>query len=153
MKRQVTLTLFCTLLMALVGCEAETTSLSDGPFHVDGNTGRATGQALGIHFEAAGATGVHAESQLKAGKPEHTSASTEITLADDAIIQLEMLEGGSPISFQLNGTDLGTLDEGRQAVGCGRVGMEVEPRPDAMRPIGLDFQETKSLWIVTSCKS
>lgn len=116
MKRPSKLALFGTLFVALVGCQAETTSLSSGSFNVNGNTGVATGEALGIYFEVANATGVQSKALLKAGQPEHTSARTEITLADDAVIQLEMLESGSPISFQLNGKEFGTLNEGDRVV-------------------------------------
>lgn len=116
MTTPVTLALFGILLTSLAGCDTETSSTSSGPFNVDGSTGRATGQALGITFEVSGATGVETKNLSKAGKPEHTSARTEITLADDAIIYLEMLKGGSPISFQLNGTDFGALKEGDHVV-------------------------------------
>jgi hypothetical protein len=79
---------------------------------VDGNTGRATGKALGINFEVFGANDV----ELKASKPAEAHARREIMLAGDAVIHLEMLERGSPISFQLNGTDLGALREGDNVV-------------------------------------
>jgi uncharacterized protein (TIGR03067 family) len=89
-------------------------SVSSGPFRVDGNTGVATGNALGVDFVVAGATGVQTSNQLAAGKPENTSACLEITLAHDVIIRLEMLEADGPISFQLNGIDLGSLTAGDQ---------------------------------------
>jgi hypothetical protein len=87
MRNQLTLALLGVLLVALVGCQAETTSVISGPFHVNSNTGRATGQALGIHFEVFGATRAKTKDVLKAGRPEHTSAQIEITLADDAVIR------------------------------------------------------------------
>lgn len=86
--------------------------VSSGPFKVDGKTGVATGHALGIDFVVAGATGVQTRNQVAAGKPKNSSASLEITLADDAIIRLEMLEAGGPISFHLNGSDIGSLKAG-----------------------------------------
>lgn len=116
MKTEVTLALFFILLTSPVGCDAETSTVSSGPFHVDGKTGRATGRALGITFEVSGATGVETKNLLKAGEPEQNTAQTEITLADDVLIHLEMLEGGSPISFQLNGNDFGALKEGDNVV-------------------------------------
>ena len=116
MKYLLTLILLSILLTPLVGCQEPTTSISSGSFNVSGNTGLATGQALGIDFEVAGATGVQSKAMLKAGKPEHTSGQTQITLADDVVIQLEVLKGGSTISFQLNGTDFGELKEGDKVV-------------------------------------
>jgi hypothetical protein len=116
MKRPLTLALFCTLLLAVIGCESQKSSVISGPFHVDSNTGRATGQALGVTFEVAGATGVRTVNQLAAGTPEHTSARIEITLADDLILRLEMLEGGGPISFKVNGSDFAALKKGDKVV-------------------------------------
>lgn len=88
--------------------------VSSGPFKVDGKTGVATGHALGIDFVVAGATGVLTSNQLAAGKPGNTSARLEITLANDVIIRLEMLDADGPISFHLNGIGLGSLTAGDQ---------------------------------------
>jgi hypothetical protein len=115
MKHPLTLALFGTLT-ALIGCDSQSSSVSTRQFHVDSDTGRATGQALGINFEVAGATQTQNASQLVAGKPEHTSAQIEITFADDLIIRLEMLEEGGPISFRVNGNDFAALKKGDQVV-------------------------------------
>ena len=115
MKRPSTLALFCTL-RALIGCESQSSSVSSGQFHVDSDTGRATGKALGTNFEVAGATRSQNVSQLVAGKPEHISARIEITFADDLTIRLEMLEGGGPISFKVNGNDFAALKKGDKVV-------------------------------------
>lgn len=88
--------------------------VSSGPFKVDGKTGVATGHALGIDFVVAGATGVQTSDQLAADKPGNTSARLAITLADDLIIRLEMLEAGGSIAFHLNGVDFGSLKAGDQ---------------------------------------
>ena len=113
MKHRSILALSCTLLMVLVGCERKAASLSAGPFKVDGTTGIATGQALGIDFEVAGATGVQSEADLKPGQ---SYGRVEFVLADDVKIQLEMPSGGRPITFQLNGTDYGKLEVGDKVV-------------------------------------
>jgi hypothetical protein len=115
MKHPLTLALFGTLT-ALIGCDSQSSSVSSGQFHVDSDTGRATGQALGINFEVAGATRTQNLSELVAGKPEHTSAQIEITFADDLIIRLEMLEEGGPISFKVNGNDFAALKKGDKVV-------------------------------------
>ena len=113
MQHRSRLALSCTFLMALVGCERNESSLSAGPFKVNGTTGIATGQALGIDFEVAGATGVQSEWDLKPGQ---SSGRVEVALADDGKIQVELLSGGRPITFQLNGTNYGTLEVGDKVV-------------------------------------
>lgn len=116
MKNILSFVMFGILLTSIVGCESQTSSVTSGPFHVDSDTGQATGEALGIHFEVAGANRAHNVSQLSAGEPEQTSGRTEITLADDLIIQLEMLEADGPISFNVNGSDFAALKRGDQVV-------------------------------------
>lgn len=116
MKQTLALAISGIVLASLLGCVGEKTSISSGSFHVDSNTGLAIGEALGIEFEVANATGVHTVSQLSAGKPEHTSAQLEIKLAEDLTIRLEMLEAGGPVSLEVNDVEITTLNAGDRVV-------------------------------------
>jgi hypothetical protein len=87
--------------------------LSAGPFQVDSNTGLATGQALGIDFEVMGASWAQLKADLRPGQ---SHGRTEITLADDVMIQLEMFSEGSAITFKLNGNNFDDLEEGDKVV-------------------------------------
>ena len=111
MKLHTIIASLCALLFALVSCGRKTTSTTSvGPFNVDGDTGMATGQAFGIGFKAAGATGAEVTSNLSGSN--QSSSRAEITLADDLKIALETAEEGDSVAFQLNGKKLGNLEKG-----------------------------------------
>jgi hypothetical protein len=113
-NKALTLTVLSALLLPLLGCEKEEKKApppaSVGPFQVNGDTGQATGEAFGIRFDVAGATGVDTKFDLS-GNPGHSSKA-EITLAEDLKIQLEPLEEGNPVAFHLNGKKIGDLERG-----------------------------------------
>lgn len=117
MKHKTIITTLCALLLALFGCERAAVShhVSDGAWHVDGNTGVATGKdALGIDFEVAGATSAASKCELH-GDPR-LSSWAEITLADDLKIRLVTRDEGEVIGFQLNGRQVGDLKRGDKVV-------------------------------------
>lgn len=112
MKHQAVVATFCALLLALPGCQKDTTSssVSVGPFNVNSDTGMASGQAFGIDLKAAGASGAEIKFELH-GNPQYSSRA-EITLADDLNIKLETMNEGDAVAFQLNGKKYGTLAQG-----------------------------------------
>lgn len=116
MKHQVVLTIFCILLLALPSCQKGTasSSVSVGPFNVNSDTGMANGQAFGIDFKAAGASRAEVSFELH-GNPQHSSLA-EITLAQDLNIELETMNDGNSVAFQLNGTKIGNLAKGDEVV-------------------------------------
>ncbi len=118
MKHRAILAAFCTLVIALVGCERKTATFSVAPFEVNGDTGIATGEALGIDILVAGASEARliSSANLKPGEPAQSSGRAEITLADDVEIELEMIPGGRSIAFQLNGKKFGDLERGDEVV-------------------------------------
>ena len=111
MKYKTIITTLCAVL-ALLGCDRKTiaTSSEVGPFNVNGNTGKATGQAFGIEFNVAGASGAEVTSDLS-GSPK-SSSRAEITLADDLKIKLQTMNEGTSVTFDLNGKNFGTLERG-----------------------------------------
>ncbi len=110
MKHQTLLVTFCALLLLVAGCEKPAAPVTTGPFNVNSETGMATGQALGIDFNVAGADGAKVKSDLS-GSPE-SSSRAEITLADDLKINLQTMDEGKSVRFELNGTDFGNLEKG-----------------------------------------
>ena len=110
MKHRSIIAAVCTLLVAIAGCGNDATPVDVGPFSVDGDTGVATGQAFGIEFNAAQATGV----ELTSGtlNESGTSQRAQITLAADLRIELQTVDGAAGFTFQLNGRDFGTLQTG-----------------------------------------
>ncbi|MEZ5431230.1 MAG: hypothetical protein R3F31_08645 [Verrucomicrobiales bacterium] len=67
MKYHTRLTMFCAILLSVIGCEKKSPPVSVGPFDVNRDTGVATGEAFGIHFNVEGAS---------LGKPNRTSPVT-----------------------------------------------------------------------------
>lgn len=112
MKPNTILFALCVLLLSLPGCNRRTvtTSASVAAFNVNSDTGVATGQALGIEFIAAGASGAAITSKAS-GSPE-SSSRMEIALADDLKIDLETMEEGKSVAFQMNGKSYGHLKTG-----------------------------------------
>ena len=110
MKHQTLLVTFCAILLSVVGCERKAAPVAVGPFHVNSETGMATGQALGIEFKVAGASGAEVTSDLS-GSPQ-SSSRVEITLADDLKIKLQAMDEGNSVSFELNGKNFGNLERG-----------------------------------------
>lgn len=109
MKHQTSVVTLCAIFLSGGGCERKASSVV-GPFDVNGETGMATGQAFGIEFKAAGASGVEVKSDLS-GSPE-SSSRTDITLADDLKIKLQTMDEGKSVAFELNGRKLGNLERG-----------------------------------------
>jgi hypothetical protein len=111
MKHKKLIVLFCALL-ALLGCGKKEIAISSevGPFNVNSDTGTATGQAFGIEFNVAGASGAAVKSDLS-GSPK-SSSRTEITLADDVKINLQTMNEGTSVTFDVNGKKFGTLKRG-----------------------------------------
>lgn len=118
MRHQAILALLCGIGAALVACKSKPADFSVGPFDVDGDTGIATGRAMGVDFSVAGASEaeVRFDANLKPGEPDKTSGNAEITLADDLRIELEMTEGGRSVGFRLNGKEMGDLEPGDRVV-------------------------------------
>ena len=116
MKHQVVIATLCCLLLALSSCQKETasSSVSVGPFNVNSDTGMANGQAFGIDFKAAGVSGAEVTFELH-GNPQYSSRA-EITLADDLNIELETVNEGNSVAFQLNGKKFGNLSKGDEVV-------------------------------------
>lgn len=110
MKRQTLLVTFCAILLSVVGCERKAAPVAVGPFDVNSETGMATGQALGIAFQVAGASGAEVTSDLS-GSPQ-SSSRAEITLADDLKIKLQAMDEGNSVRFELNGKNFGNLERG-----------------------------------------
>lgn len=94
----------------MVGCDRKETPFTVGPFDVNGKTGVATGHAFGIEFNVEGAPGAEIKSNLS-GSPE-SSSRTEITFAEDLRINLETMNEGESVTFELNGKNLGDLERG-----------------------------------------
>lgn len=109
MKYRAGLITLCVVFFSLVGCDREATPFTVGPFDVNSDTGVATGNALGVDFAVAGASGARLESGP--GKVPG-SGRAGITLADDLKIDLEMAEGGETITFLMNGKEFGDLEKG-----------------------------------------
>lgn len=101
---------FCALLLLVVGCEKKAAPVASGPLSVNGETGMATGQVLGIEFKVAGADGAKIKSDLS-GSPQSPSRA-EITLADDLKLKLQATNEGKSVSFELNGKSFGNLEKG-----------------------------------------
>ena len=114
MKHQIILVTFCAIISSLVDCEKKPTPESAGPFHVNGETGSATGQAFGIEFIAEGASGVDVKSELS-GSPQ-SSSRTEITWADDLKVELQTNNEGKSVAFELNGKSFGDLEKGHKVL-------------------------------------
>jgi hypothetical protein len=112
MKAKTILFTLCMLLLSLPGCNRKTvtTSASVASFSVNSDTGVATGQAFGIEFQAAGASGAAITS--KAGGSPGSSSHMEIALADDLKIGLETRDDGNLVAFQINGKSFGNLKKG-----------------------------------------
>lgn len=110
MKFQTIIAATCALF-ALLGCEKKAVTTSAvGPFDVNGETGTATGQAFGIEFNVAGASGAEITSDLS-GSPKSPSRA-EIALADDLKINLATMDEGNSVTFELNGNTFGNLQRG-----------------------------------------
>ena len=109
-KKRISLVVLCAVLLPVVGCGRKATVVSGSTFSVDGRTGTATGQAFGIEFTVAGASGTEITSQT--GGASTSSNRTEIILAGDAKIRLEMENEGKSVVFHLNGRHLGSLAQG-----------------------------------------
>lgn len=111
MKHKTIITTFCALL-ALLGCDRKAISTSSvvGPFNVSSDTGIATGQAFGIEFKIAGASGAEIASDISSSSK--SSSRTEITLADDLKIKLKTMNEGTSVTLDLNGKNFGTLERG-----------------------------------------
>ena len=109
MKYWTIVTTFCAILLSLAGCERKATPVITA-FDVDYDTGIASGHAYGIDFTVAGASGAEVTSKFS-GSPKSISR-TEITLADDVKIELETIDEGNSLTFQLNGKNFGKLARG-----------------------------------------
>lgn len=111
MKYQTMLATFCAILLSVVGCEKGFRNVSAVPsFHVNSDTGLATGQAFGIEFKAEGATGVETKFELSAS--QESASQAEITLADDLKIKLLTKIKSESVAFELNGKSFGDLEKG-----------------------------------------
>lgn len=111
MKLKNIIALFCAF-MVLQGCDKEeiVTPAKFGPFNVNTDTGVATGQAFGIKFNMAGATGAEFKTRLTGAVKIPSWA--EITLAEDLKFRLETMIGSSSVDFQFNGKNYGKLESG-----------------------------------------
>lgn len=114
MKYHTRLTMFCAILLSVIGCEKKSPPVSVGPFDVNRDTGVATGEAFGIHFNVEGASLGETQSNLS-GNP-HYSSPAEITLGEDLKIKLETMNEGTSVAFQLNGRKFGSLGKGDEVV-------------------------------------
>ena len=116
MKRPISFYVYGILIMTLLGCQKHTAppTVSVGSFHVNSNTGFADGQAFGINFKAKGASRAKVNFNLS-GNPKQSSSST-ITLADDLKIELQTMDEGKSVAFQLNGREICNLAKGDEVV-------------------------------------
>ncbi len=116
MKRPISFFVYGILFMTLLGCQKQTAppTVSVGSFHVNSNTGFADGQAFGINFKAKRASRAKVNFNLS-GNPKQSSSST-ITLADDLKIELQTMDEGKSVAFQLNGRKICNLAKGDEVI-------------------------------------
>jgi hypothetical protein len=116
MKQQIAIVTCCVLLLALPSCQKRTasSSVSAGAFNVNSDTGMANGQAFGIEFRAAGCSSAEVKCDIQ-GNTQFSSRA-EISLADDLKIELETMDDGNSVAFQLNGKKIGNLAKGDEVV-------------------------------------
>ena len=95
-------TVFCAIIISLIGCQKSTptAAVSSPSISLNSDTGIATGQFFGITFSCEGAEGVETKNQIS-GNPKHSSHS-EVTLAPDLTMKLQTLEEGKSVSLKLN---------------------------------------------------